>query len=426
MTGDGTTESRRAIEALRAGVPNRDAVRILGNSQPALEARFKDQLKATRDGLLSGVAAPGMLVTGDFGSGKSHLLEHFQHVALEQNFVCSKIVVGKETPLYDLAKLYRVAMQEAAVPNKMGAALAEIAASLDFDSQGYEDFSRWVHGQNGSLSTQFEAALYLFQHGGADQEVRDRIVRFWSGDRIGVAELRRWLKDIGEAASYKVDKTPARELALQRYYFVPRLAIAAGYSGWVLFIDEVELVARYSLRQRARSYAEIARWLGGLAGFSVPGLTCVLTVAGAFESVIFDEKKDDERIPNKLRAIGRESDELLASQAEMGMRLFLQNKLPLERPSPDVIRQTFDKLRSTYASAYGWAPPSDYIEPDPTARMRQHVKRWITEWDLMRLYPDYKPDIETSQLGPSYTEMPELEASSEDSPDQSELAEPLG
>ena len=92
--------SWRAVEALRAGVPNRDAVQALGCSHPLVEQRFRSMLADTDLGFSRGEATQGVLVAGDFGSGKSHLLEYFQHIALEHNFVCSKVVVSKETPLY--------------------------------------------------------------------------------------------------------------------------------------------------------------------------------------------------------------------------------------------------------------------------------------------------------------------------------------
>ncbi len=116
-------QERRAIEALRSGVPNRDAVRALGSVQSRIEERFREQLLASREGFSQERQAVGLLISGDFGTGKSHMLEYMKHLALEQNFVCSSVVVSKETPLYDPAKLYRAAIQAAVVPGKRGAAL---------------------------------------------------------------------------------------------------------------------------------------------------------------------------------------------------------------------------------------------------------------------------------------------------------------
>src|SRR4030042_2397429 len=116
MNIDEQVKNRRAIEALRNGVPNRDAVAVLGCNQPEIEDKFRRQLQNTRDMITDGRPNEGMLVAGDFGSGKSHLLEYLMHLALEQNFVCSKIVISKETQLYDPIKLYRAAAESAIVP----------------------------------------------------------------------------------------------------------------------------------------------------------------------------------------------------------------------------------------------------------------------------------------------------------------------
>ena len=97
MTTSSQIASWRAVEAMRSGVPNRDAVQALGSDQPVAEQRFRDTLTAVEAGALKNTAAPGILLAGDFGSGKSHLLEYFQHVALQNNFVCSKVVISKET-----------------------------------------------------------------------------------------------------------------------------------------------------------------------------------------------------------------------------------------------------------------------------------------------------------------------------------------
>src|SRR5262245_32285490 len=111
-----TIAARRAIEALRAGVPNRDAVLALGCEQPVIEERFREQLQTARESVKAGVQTPGLLIAGDFGTGKSHLLEYLQHIALEERFVCSKVVISKETPLYDPTKFYRSAIRSAVVP----------------------------------------------------------------------------------------------------------------------------------------------------------------------------------------------------------------------------------------------------------------------------------------------------------------------
>ena len=103
-TLDPRVARRRAIEALRSGVPSREAVAALGSAQSEIEDRFGAILASLR-ALPSGGHHPGgMLVGGSFGSGKSHLLEHLAHLAMNDGFVVSKVTISKETPLYDPAK----------------------------------------------------------------------------------------------------------------------------------------------------------------------------------------------------------------------------------------------------------------------------------------------------------------------------------
>jgi len=406
---------RRAIEALRSGVPNRDAVLALGCEQPVIEERFRAQLQAAQEGAPAGAQAPGLLIAGDFGAGKSHLLEYLQQVALAEHFVCSKVVISKETPLYDPAKFYRSAMHSAVVPGRRGAALTEVAAQLDVASAAYTELSAWVHGPGSTLNSRFAATLFLFKRMGMDMELRNRLISFWSGRPLDAGEIKKYLKACGERATYKIEALPLRDLAIQRFQFVPRLIVAAGYAGWVLLVDEVELIGRYSWLQRAKSYADLLRWMGKLTGQHVPGLATVFAIMANFESYILEERNDLEVVPRKLRDKGAED---LARQAERGMRLMQREKARLKAPDLNVIQQTCEKVRAIHAAAYGWEPPPLSVERLGITSMREYVKRWITEWDLKRLDPNYTVELEKTALSQTYTEDAALETSSEEEPER--------
>ena len=403
--------SWRAVEALRAGVPNSDAVQALGCSHPLVEERFRSMLAGIDLGFPRGAGTQGLLVAGDFGSGKSHLLEYFQHIALENNFVCSKVVVSKDTPLSGPSKVYAAAMQAAKVPNRSGTVLAAIAEDLDFESPEYEDFYRWVFSPRTVLNSRFAASTFVFERGsgGRYPDVSDRILQFWAGARVPATELRSWLKELGEVAAYKFEKVSELVLSLQRYEFMSRLIRATGYAGWVILVDEVELIGRYSVMQRAKSYAEMSRLLGLSDADRTPGLSTVFAITSAYQSEVMDQKQDEEKIALKLQSSGKPGDDQLSEKAELGMRKIRQ--LPLENmilAENSDLRKVHEKSRIMYRQAYGWNPPEDY-ETNPTWRIRQHIKRWINAWDLVRLFPDYQPDIQVGGLQQSYSEDLDLE-----------------
>jgi len=405
---------RRAIEALRAGVPNRDAVRALGCSQPHIEEKFREQLAACREGAERIEQARGLLIAGDFGTGKSHLLEHLHHLALEQNFVSSKVVISKETPLFDPTKLYRAAIDAAVLPDKQGSALREITETLD-KSAGYPSFYQRVTSDNGEFDSRFAATLHIYEHVRIkDLEQRDRVISFWAGHKLNISEIKKYLRQCGAASTYRIGKLSARDLALQRFRFATQLMLAAGYAGWVLLIDEVELIARYSPLQRAKSYAEFARWTGVLRGEAFPGLLAVFSVTPDLVHVLLELHNDLENIPARLDARGTEADQVLKPQAERGMRE-IQKSVQLKRPNQDEIEAIGEKLRQVHAQAYRWSPPGPPAARElmSSGRLRTYVRACINQWDLDRLYPGRNRAPEVGEVQPRHTEDPDLVVASE-------------
>src|SRR5579859_1167204 len=288
---------RRAIEALRAGVPNRDAVRHLGTTQRAIEKRFLDALSMVAGERRSRRQVPGFLIGGDFGAGKSHLLEWLQHLALEQSFACSRVVISKEAPLGQPHRVFRAAIQSLKLPGLVGG-LEELADSLDMGTASYQDMAAAVNDPSSGFDPLFPATLLVHEHASAADPQRSRMVGFWRGERVDLATLRQTLRTLGRPMTVKQRKIA--DLALPRFRFVAELLAGAGFAGWVILLDELELVAQFSLQSRARSYATLATLAGLAPGEPVPGLLAVGAVTSDLDQVAFTERADHERIPQKL------------------------------------------------------------------------------------------------------------------------------
>lgn len=406
MTPDQVAQ-RRAVEALRSGVPSWDAVSALGSGQPAAEDRFAGLLDAADSG-----RAGGLLLGAGFGGGKSHLLMHLAQLALDRGFAVSTVVISKETPLHDPAKVFRAAMESLLGPGRVSGLLFEAADALDPDSARYGELTRWLHSAAGP-DERFAATVLLHERLRAGQaadsvELVDAIVRFWAGDPIRVPDLRRALKSVG--AAYTFGPIPARELARQRLSFVARLLRAAGHPGWVILFDEVELVGRYSLLQRGRSYAEVARWVGGAEDAGAP-LAAVLALTDDFEAAVLVGKDDRTIVPARLRDKQTPEWSETAALAEKGMRLLSRDLLVLEPPDAAELDVSYAVLKALHGSAYGWNPPDVAgLERLGATRMRQYVRAWINAWDLVRLDPSYPPATEVVAVASSYAEDADLDA----------------
>ena len=407
---------RRALEALRNGVPNREAVQLLGCTQPQAETKFQELLSRASDTTAPPTSALGMLVSGDFGTGKSHLLAHFEHRALSQGFVCSKVAISKETPLYDLGKVFKSAMDNGRILDRTGPLIEEIGLQLNPKSEEYSNFFHWANSSSSGVHPIFPASLLVHEKSN-DLELNRTIEAFWAGERIKIGKVKNGLRQIGQLQSYSFRAPRAADLPAQRLRFATELIKGAGYRGWVILLDEIELVGQYSLLQRARSYAELSRWLGQTVGESYPGLVVVGTVTADYAlaniSPEATSKKDRDYAGQRLRSRGDDSG---AARAETAMRLLERECTPLSALSEADVNDTLNTLRYIYSTAYGCDAPA--IETRGAAagyqqRMRYRIRSAINEWDLLRLYPDSRPETEEREFRHRYVEDSDLEAGSE-------------
>ena len=242
----------------------------------------------------------------------------------------------------------------------------------------------------------------------------NEIEAFWAGSRILKSKVNDGLRQIGQYQNFRFKMPKVAELPPQQLRFALELIKGAGYRGWVILLDEIELIGSYSLLQRGRSYAELARWMGQVSGEDYPGLIVVGTVTDDFATAIISpdgQKKDHDYIRPKMEANPRYSS--IAGRAVIGMHLLERQCVPLRPPESDDVAATVEKLQTLYSDAYSWeAPPIDAQAGGAGiyGRMRYQVRRAINEWDLLRLRPDSRPETEALEFTTSYEENRDLEA----------------
>lgn len=406
MNAPSTIARRNAIEALRAGVPNRAAIRLLGSGEAALEQDFLGRLGLCSAALRNGEQVEGIILSGGFGAGKSHQLGYFAELAQQEKFVVSQVPISKETPLFDPTRLFAAAVRAATVPNVNDDVMTAIMTRLHPNSDPYDTLELWTttEVQAGRISPLFAALLYLIPR--TDSEAHARMARFFGGARLNVTVAKSWLRDAGAVKLFDLKPVREADLALQRIRFAPQLLRAAGYSGWCILLDEVELIGRYSPLQRGRSYAELARWLGLDKDAAMPGVVTVAAVTDDFADEMFNRKRDDELIPPRLEERGwhRQS-----AMARKGIEWLERHQSRLSPPSEVGLRQSLDRIAGFYHDVYGWAPPDIVVgQISASTSMRQHVKSWITTWDIERLYGQ-TPQIAAETIATDYSESSDIE-----------------
>ncbi len=300
-------EARTAIEALRAGVPNRAAIRQMGTEQTDIEHAFEAALAAAwadAGPAPAGGGAAGIGMAGGFGTGKSHLLGYLAEVARQQGFVVSRVVVSKETPLSHPGHVLAAALRDAALPDRPDAPIAACVTALRERPEALDAMEIAVSTPDAGFAPIFAACLFLIRRASTPPETLRRIARLWSGEKVSLPAIRQALVAAGAGRMFSLKPVPAAELTDQLTRFVPLLFRACGYAGWCILLDEVELIGRYTPLQRALSYAWLGAWLGLDGKRRFRGIVSAYAITDDFVAAVINARQDSEKLPERLTLKG--------------------------------------------------------------------------------------------------------------------------
>jgi len=126
-----------------------------------------------------------------------------------------------------------------------------------------------------------------------------------------------------------------------------------------------------------------------------------------FEAAVLAASGKDDRaaLPARLRAKQTPEWDETATLAEAGMRHIERDLVALTPPDAAELDRAYATLKRLHGEAFGWSPPDvPGLERLGATRMRQYVRAWINEWDLVRLDPTYTPVTDTVAIRSDYRE----------------------
>lgn len=219
-------DARQATEALRLGVtPNA----CLRECTVAREEAIDSMARLLEEG------AGLRLVFGDYGSGKTHLLEIYERLALDAGYVTARVVMAPSTvPPTHPQKLYAAIVDSLRYPGSMGRRLEPVFDRL-------RGSPRHVDPQGARYSRFFSPALHVHD----------------LGDDVAIAWMSDWLDgypmdmEEGKRLLRRARWTGHAPLTFSNYRTYGRMYVHllgtlaawladAGWKGLVLLLDEVE------------------------------------------------------------------------------------------------------------------------------------------------------------------------------------------
>lgn len=333
--------ARHIIEALRSGIPSRTVGEYFTEARPKMMNKIRDRLEAVRE---TGVS-DGMIFTGRYGEGKTHLLNTVFNMASSSNMVVSLVSLGKETPVDKLYLLYPKIIENTYLP---GASQPGFRQKLEELTKGSSVSGELMAYAARELMT--DKLYYLLKAflGTQEEEERYTFLADLEGNFTTASVIKKSYKRVtGTVARFQTAFRKTQH-GMDYFTFISHLFRQLGYDGWVILFDETELIGRLGKKTRAKSYQQMQHFLNP-AG-QLEGVFSLFALSSSYAEDVIDQKNEWESVKGCFS-----EDEEAASAATATLKAMV-NAPELAPLTRDEVMQILMSIQEFHGMAYDWSP----------------------------------------------------------------------
>ena len=331
-------EARHIIEALRSGIPSRAVGQYFSEARP----RMMKEISARLDMVCNEGKSNGMVVCGKYGEGKTHLLNTVFNLAHSNHMVVSLLSLSKETPMDKLYLIYQKIIQNTYLPMRQQPGFMHELEKLSANSPIANEMQLYAAKQ---LET--DKLYYLFRSylNTEDSDEKFLLQADLEGDFVANAPLKKIYRRIfNQPVKYNVNFTKTKHCG-DYFSFMSHLFTQMGYHGWVILIDETELMGRLGKKARLNAYRNMARFL--LPEPSLEAVFSIFALSASYVEDVIEGKREHEN----LEAVYPEEPEPIRTVLDLLV------KAPQLAPlTKEEIQQVLYKIQEFHGKAYAWTP----------------------------------------------------------------------
>ena len=333
--------SMQIVEALRSGVPSRAVGAYFTEARPQMQRRVQSRIDDVRDNGRSG----GMIFTGRYGEGKTHLLNTIMSIASSENMVVSMVSLGKETPLNRLHILYPKIIANTYLPGARQPGFREQIEGLTAGSSIAGDLLGYT-----AKTLDTDKLYYMLSAFFHTQEEDDRyaFLQDLEGDFATNALVRKsYRRTSGSTAKFNQNFSKTKH-SMDYFYFMSHLFGQLGYNGWIILFDEAELLGRLGKKTRAKCYLEMSRFLK--PDPRLERTYSFFAMSSSYTEDVIDKKHEF-----------RNAEEIFAEQPEQlkTVETVLQQIVDAPELAPlskEEVMRILSEIQSFHGKAYDWTP----------------------------------------------------------------------
>ncbi len=376
------------VESLRAGIPTRLSTRQLPDLRPELTRLIEQDLAQ----LEAGHHPRGRLIWGSYGQGKTHALTALEHLALDRGFAVSRVALSREVSCHQLFNFYGRVAPLIRLPDSASglAALLSRKSPQGIQSSIMDRLDRYQHPLPAFV---LENLLY------ASGEDQDLLYGDLVGSRLTLTDLRRIHRANRDGVMPRFERTFKVSEDGAAYFGVMADALKTfGYKGWVLLIDEVELIGRLGKVSRLKAYRNL-QWLlnwSALQPNSFPLYTIGVVASGLRTDLWYRGTTNTRTLSDSVAIPDLALEKLGSQEIAQEMKTFFTQAIdphcPVLKPLlPQAQKTLLTEIITLHGIAFGWDPSLDLdllAQQLGDKPVRTYIRATLESLDMAYLYQE--------------------------------------
>ena len=329
------------IEALRSGVPSRTVGAYFSEARPGILNRIRGKMETVRE---SG-QSDAMIFRGNYGEGKTHMLNTVFSIAAEENMAVSYVSLGKETPMDKIHLLYARIMANTFLPGKEQPGFDMLLEEMTPGSAIASELMAYA-----ATEPETNKIFYLLKAmwGTQDEEEKMQFLGDLKGDFVSNALVKKVYRRVsGKPAQFNQNFTKTKH-CMDYFAFMSALFRRAGMTGWVILFDEAELIGRLGKKARAKSYRVMHQFLQP-AG-KLEGVFSLFAFSASFTEDVIDKKHEFD---NAEAIFAEEPIALKEAKATLNTIINAPELMSLTR---EETLKVLASIQEFHGLAYNWKP----------------------------------------------------------------------
>lgn len=368
------------LESVRAGIPSRESIAIL----PDIRAEQIRQIDLDLAELNEGKSIKGRILWGEYGQGKTHFLKQAEKHILSQGYAVSYLSLSPDLSLNRMDTFFpalaaRVLTDDSQIPGLLNQILSPDSLSHR-DEQLYESAFRIRH----------PLPLMIYNNiSQGDPTDLNILYNALMGKKENFSAAKNLVKRFRLKEYRTMPKFRQKDSYLSFVEFFPLLIQNLGYKGWVILIDELEIIGRMGSVSRLNCYKNLAWLLNMGKAHNFPLYTLAAAAKSLQTDVFFGAKKRDAEDMAAF-AEKRGDDEGKSIIQELFAQITKKRNLMLKQEEPEKLIPLLEKLLILHQNAITWKHelPENFI-PDTLKRIspqakpiRQVIRMFIETLDI--------------------------------------------